>query len=214
VAWAFYGKGEGAPAGRKTLCLRFPTGVTGERRVASGKERLWVRSPSPARHRRAKGWVVSLRTRRKQANSLRYQPGKGVATRRGNGKGLERARERKGTGYRVRRVEEGWHPDRVEIGHGRATPGRKKEGPVTKTVLGLSLGKSTEVLLALPAGISAVIKGASTGVSLVGLDAVSLGNAGHRLEMAKPRNAFTGVGVLDPAKTYPKLKSTKRGVKK
>ena len=110
----------------------------------------------------------------------------------------------------MRRVEEGWHPDRVEIGH--RSPGPAKA--VKKTVLGLSLGKSTEVLLALPEGISAVIKGTSTSVSVVGLDAVSLGNAGHLLEMAKPRNAFTGVGVLDPRKTYPKLKSTKRGVKK
>jgi hypothetical protein len=76
------------------------------------------------------------------------------------------------------------------------------------------VGKSKEEMVVLPRGIVVNVPTGGTVMELRGVDSVDLGNALDRLSSVKPRNAYTGVGVLDPLRVYPKLKSTKRGVKK
>jgi hypothetical protein len=207
LGWAYFGT-RGGRKQKKTLVFPLPVGLAASM-VGKNRVRLSPLSTScgaSSFRRVAKTWVHSLE-KRLLALSRRAFGGKNP---RSSALGSERSRELKGTGYRVRSLTEAYHRDRVEIGHCPLVANQS----TVRGVLGLEIGCANEVQCLLPEGVAAVVKSNSTSFSLIGFDEVTLGNAAHLLETLKPRNPYTGVGVIDPKKSYPKLKPTKRGGKK
>ena len=120
---------------------------------------------------------------------------------------------RTGTGYRVRLIQDAISSDRTRLGY-KTTAIANPHLTLQPAILGLSVGKSHEVTITLPLHVGVTIKSGSTNFTLIAENPQALGDARYLLHHAKPRNAFTGVGVLEAGKVYPKTKTTKRGSKK
>ena len=129
-------------------------------------------------------------------------------------------RERKGTGFRVEVLRKAVSPERARVRKSdpekraamlMAPQGRKPEYPAR---VSMWVGKSDGVRVNLPQGVAAMVKPNTTTLLLMSQDLVSLGDASYKVMFRKPRNPYTGVGVVMLGKQYRKLKSTKRGSKK